>query len=115
MFKATLLVFMLAALSVAHPGSGNKFPSSAHHKLARQASNINSTNDDNSTSVVSNEVLPNFVLPCKCAEPFCDSRMSSKSVSSHMSLSAFTSTSHFKNKKKLGGGGARCAQQLALA
>lgn len=79
MFKTTLTVLFVAALSVAHPGHGHGLPPAARGQLASRDDGSNST--DNLTAVVSNEVLPNFVLPCKCPEPFCDSRMSAHSVS----------------------------------
>lgn len=79
MFKTILSVIFLAALSVAHPGHGQGLPAAAQGQLVNRDDGSNST--DNLTAIVSNEVLPNFVLPCKCPEPFCDSRMSAHSVS----------------------------------
>lgn len=82
MFKTTLTVLVLATLSVAHPGHGHGhdgLPPAARGEVRRDDSGSNSTSD-NSTAVVVNEALPNFVLPCKCPEPFCDSRMSAHSV-----------------------------------
>lgn len=91
MFKATLTVLFLAALSVAHPGHGHGVPAAARAELVPR-DDTNSTSADNSTAVVSNEVLPVFVTPCVCADPLCDSRLSAKYVSFIFQTASFIYT-----------------------